>query len=82
MIVNHLTFTIKHMKAALEIAEPDENVVFWNDKQGTIWLSHAKKNYIFVKVIRDPEEMLWVNAGFCPACLGILNNEHVAPGRV
>ncbi len=77
MIVNHLTFSFTHLKAALDVAEPDENVVMFDAERGTFWLANnSNPKFIFIKVFRDPYHVMWIAAGFCPACRGLLAIEN------
>lgn len=77
MIVNHLTFSFTHMKAALDVAESDENVVMFDAERGTFWLANnSNPDFIHIKVFRDPYTVMWIAAGFCPACRGLLDQDY------
>lgn len=75
MIVNHLTFSFTNLKAALDVAELDENVVMFDADKGTFWLAHKGTILAHIKVIRDQAEVMWIAAGFCPACRTLLDAE-------
>ncbi len=76
MIVNHLTFSFTNLKAALDVAEPDENVVMFDAETSTFWLAHKSKRYAHIKVIRDQVEVMWIAAGFCPACRSLIDQDY------
>jgi len=65
-IVNHLTFTPEQFRRASKIIKRDERAVYFNMEQGTLWIARSLREYMMIKVLRDPEEITEILKHFCP----------------